>query len=101
MGGIQYLSGEQDGGPTRVGCPSPTSVPGMFAAYAVVAALFWREPRPGAARPICRRFDAGRPGGAAHVPRPAAILRRASRPAALATARGIAPYEMFKPATAT
>ena len=46
MGGIQFLSGEQDGGPTRVGVPIADISAGMFAAYAVVSALFWRERDP-------------------------------------------------------
>jgi glutaryl-CoA transferase len=47
MGGIQYLSGEADGGPTRVGVPIADITAGMFAAYAVASALFWRERDPG------------------------------------------------------
>ncbi|GAC1326905.1 MAG: CaiB/BaiF CoA-transferase family protein [Chloroflexota bacterium] len=43
MGGIQYLSGEADGGPTRVGVPIADITAGMFAAFAVVNALYWRE----------------------------------------------------------
>jgi crotonobetainyl-CoA:carnitine CoA-transferase CaiB-like acyl-CoA transferase len=46
MGGIQYLSGEPDGGPTRVGVPIADIGAGMFAAYAVASALFWRERDP-------------------------------------------------------
>ncbi|MBV9329778.1 MAG: CoA transferase [Chloroflexi bacterium] len=46
MGGIQYLSGEADGGPTRVGVPIADITAGMFAAYAVASALFWRERDP-------------------------------------------------------
>lgn len=46
MGGVQYLSGEADGGPTRVGVPIADISAGMFAAYAVGSALFWRERDP-------------------------------------------------------
>src|SRR5205085_12125967 len=46
MGGIQYLSGEPDGGPTRVGVPIADIAAGMFAAYAVASALYWRERDP-------------------------------------------------------
>jgi crotonobetainyl-CoA:carnitine CoA-transferase CaiB-like acyl-CoA transferase len=46
MGGIMYLSGESDGEPTRVGVPIADITAGMFAAYAVAAALFWRERDP-------------------------------------------------------
>src|ERR671931_472384 len=46
MGGIQFLSGEPDGGPTRVGVPIADITAGMFAAYATASALFWRERDP-------------------------------------------------------
>ena len=46
MGGIQGLSGEADGGPTRVGVPIADISAGMFGAYAVAAALYWRERDP-------------------------------------------------------
>jgi crotonobetainyl-CoA:carnitine CoA-transferase CaiB-like acyl-CoA transferase len=46
MGGVQYLSGEADGGPTRVGVPIGDIAAGMFAAYAVASALYWRERDP-------------------------------------------------------
>src|SRR5207249_2008881 len=46
MGGIQGLSGEADGEPTRVGVPIADITAGMFAAYAVAAALYWRERDP-------------------------------------------------------
>jgi len=43
MGGVQFLSGDVDGVPTRVGVPIADITAGMFAAYAVASALFWRE----------------------------------------------------------
>jgi crotonobetainyl-CoA:carnitine CoA-transferase CaiB-like acyl-CoA transferase len=46
MGGIQGMSGEPDGGPTRVGVPIADISAGMFAAYAVAGALYWRERDP-------------------------------------------------------
>jgi crotonobetainyl-CoA:carnitine CoA-transferase CaiB-like acyl-CoA transferase len=46
MGGVQYLSGEAHGGPTRVGVPIADISAGMFAAYAVATALYWRERDP-------------------------------------------------------
>jgi crotonobetainyl-CoA:carnitine CoA-transferase CaiB-like acyl-CoA transferase len=46
MGGIQGISGEPDGGPTRVGVPIADITAGMFAAYATASALFWRERDP-------------------------------------------------------
>ncbi len=46
MGGIQGISGEADGQPTRVGVPIADITAGMFGAYAVAAALFWRERDP-------------------------------------------------------
>jgi len=96
MGGIQFLSGEQDGGPTRVGVPIADISAGMFAAYAVVSALFWRERDP------ARRgqfVDASMLGGQV-----ALLSYQAGRYFATGTAPGrignrhasIAPYEMFK-----
>jgi crotonobetainyl-CoA:carnitine CoA-transferase CaiB-like acyl-CoA transferase len=46
MGGVQGLSGEAEGLPTRVGVPIADITAGMFAAYAVSSALFWRERDP-------------------------------------------------------
>ena len=46
MGGIQSMTGEADGVPTRVGVPMADITAGMFAAYAVVSALYWRERDP-------------------------------------------------------
>src|SRR5436853_2027805 len=43
MGGVQSLTGEANGGPTRVGVPIGDIAAGMFPAYAVSSALFWRE----------------------------------------------------------
>jgi formyl-CoA transferase len=96
MGGVQFLSGEQDGGPTRVGVPIADISAGMFAAYAVVSALFWRE------RDQARRgqfVDASMLGGQV-----ALLTYQAGRYFATGTAPGrvgnrhasIAPYEMFK-----
>jgi crotonobetainyl-CoA:carnitine CoA-transferase CaiB-like acyl-CoA transferase len=42
MGGIMTLTGEPDGPPTRVGIPIADMTAGMFAAYAIVAALYRR-----------------------------------------------------------
>jgi formyl-CoA transferase len=46
MGGIQGMSGEPGGTPTRVGVPIADIAAGMFAAFAVASALFWRERDP-------------------------------------------------------
>src|SRR5205085_5497344 len=46
MGGVQSLSGEADGGPTRVGVPIADISAGMFAAFGVASALYWRERDP-------------------------------------------------------
>jgi crotonobetainyl-CoA:carnitine CoA-transferase CaiB-like acyl-CoA transferase len=46
MGGVQFLTGEPDGGPARVGVPVGDICAGMFAAYAVASALVWRERDP-------------------------------------------------------
>jgi crotonobetainyl-CoA:carnitine CoA-transferase CaiB-like acyl-CoA transferase len=46
MGGVQFLTGEPDQGPARVGVPIGDICAGMFAAYAVAGALYWRERDP-------------------------------------------------------
>jgi crotonobetainyl-CoA:carnitine CoA-transferase CaiB-like acyl-CoA transferase len=46
VGGIQFLTGEPDGGPARVGVPIADITAGMFGAYAIASALFWRERDP-------------------------------------------------------
>ena len=43
MGGIMSLTGEPDGMPTMVGVPQADMVAGMFAAFAITAALHARE----------------------------------------------------------
>lgn len=43
MGGIMSLTGQPDGPPTMVGVPQADMVAGMFAAFAIVAALHARE----------------------------------------------------------
>jgi crotonobetainyl-CoA:carnitine CoA-transferase CaiB-like acyl-CoA transferase len=96
MGGIQYLSGEADGGPTRVGVPIADISAGMFAAYAVVSALFWRERDPDHRGQL---VDASMLGGQV-----ALLSYQAGRYFATGNAPGrignrhasIAPYEMFK-----
>jgi crotonobetainyl-CoA:carnitine CoA-transferase CaiB-like acyl-CoA transferase len=96
MGGIQYLSGEADGGPTRVGVPIADISAGMFAAYAVVSALFWRERDPEHRGQL---VDASMLGGQV-----ALLSYQAGRYFATGNAPGrignrhasIAPYEMFK-----
>jgi formyl-CoA transferase len=96
MGGIQYLSGEQDGGPTRVGVPIADISAGMFAAYAVASALIWRERDP---RRRGQFVDASMLGGQV-----ALLTDQAGRYFATGVAPGrignrhasIAPYEMFK-----
>jgi crotonobetainyl-CoA:carnitine CoA-transferase CaiB-like acyl-CoA transferase len=96
MGGVQFLSGEADGGPTRVGVPIADISAGMFAAFGVLSALFWRErdpERPG------QLVDTSMLGGQV-----ALLSYQAGRYFATGTAPGrignrhasIAPYEMFK-----
>jgi len=46
MGGVQFLTGEPDQGPTRVGVPIADITAGMFGAYAIASALYWRERDP-------------------------------------------------------
>ncbi len=96
MGGIQFLSGEQEGGPTRVGVPIADISAGMFAAYAVVSALYWRERDPERRGQL---VDASMLGGQV-----ALLTYQAGRYFATGTAPGrignrhasIAPYEMFR-----
>jgi formyl-CoA transferase len=96
MGGVQFLSGEADGGPTRVGVPIADISAGMFAAFGVVSALFWRERDPG--RPG-QLVDTSMLGGQV-----ALLSYQAGRYFATDIAPGrignrhasIAPYEMFK-----
>jgi crotonobetainyl-CoA:carnitine CoA-transferase CaiB-like acyl-CoA transferase len=96
MGGVQYLSGEPDGGPTRVGVPIGDISAGMLAAFAVASALFWRERDP------ARRgqfIDTSMLGGQV-----ALLTYQAGRYFATGSAPGrignrhasIAPYEMFR-----
>ena len=96
MGGIQFLSGEPDGAPTRVGVPIADIGAGMFAAFAVASALLWRE------RDSQRRgqlIDASMLGGQV-----ALLTYQAGRYFATGEApsrignrhASIAPYEMFK-----
>jgi glutaryl-CoA transferase len=98
MGGIQFLSGEPDGGPTRVGVPIADISAGMFAAYAVASALYRRERDPS------RRgqyIDTSMLGGQV-----ALLTYQAGRYFATGSAptrignrhASIAPYEMFKTA---
>src|SRR5712691_2229194 len=96
MGGIQFLSGERDGGPTRVGVPIADISAGMFAAYAVVSALYWRERDPGRRGQF---VDASMLGGQV-----ALLTYQAGRYFATGVTpdrignrhASIAPYEMFK-----
>jgi len=96
MGGVQYLSGEADGGPTRVGVPIGDIAAGMFAAYAVASALFWRERDPARRGQL---IDASMLGGQV-----ALLTYQAGRYFATGAApqrignrhASIAPYEMFK-----
>ena len=96
MGGIQFLSGEQEGEPTRIGVPIADITAGMFAAFAVASALYWRERDP---RRRGQFIDASMLGGQV-----ALLTYQAGRYFATRQAPGrignrhasIAPYEMFK-----
>jgi formyl-CoA transferase len=96
MGGVQFLSGEADGGPTRVGVPIADISAGMFAAFGVVSALYWRERHP---RRRGQLVDTSMLGGQV-----ALLTYQAGRYFATDTApmrignrhASIAPYEMFK-----
>ena len=96
MGGVQFLSGEAEGVPTRVGVPIADIGAGMFAAYAVASALFWRERDP---EHRGQFIDTSMLGGQV-----ALLTYQAGRYFATRNAPGrignrhasIAPYEMFK-----
>jgi crotonobetainyl-CoA:carnitine CoA-transferase CaiB-like acyl-CoA transferase len=96
MGGIQYLSGEADGGPTRVGVPIADITAGMFAAFAVVSALYWRGVDPARRGQV---VDTSMLGGQV-----ALLTYQAGRYFATNSAPGrignrhasIAPYELFE-----
>ena len=96
MGGVQDLSGEADGGPTRVGVPIGDIAAGMFAAYAVSSALYWREHDPARRGQL---IDTSMLGGQV-----ALLTYQAGRYFATQTApkrignrhASIAPYEMFR-----
>ncbi|HEY0584100.1 MAG TPA: CoA transferase, partial [Chloroflexota bacterium] len=96
MGGVQFLSGEADGGPTRVGVPIADITAGMFAAYAVVSALYWRAQDPERRGQF---IDASMLGGQVGL-----LTYQAGRYFATGEApsrignrhASIAPYEMFK-----
>jgi crotonobetainyl-CoA:carnitine CoA-transferase CaiB-like acyl-CoA transferase len=98
MGGIQSVTGEADGPPTRVGVPIGDIAAGMFAAYAVAAALFWRERDPERRGQL---IDASMLGGQV-----ALLTYQAGRyfatgqpPGRIGNRHGsIAPYEMFRTA---
>ena len=96
MGGVQSLTGEAKGGPTRVGVPIGDIAAGMFAAYAVSSALFWRERDPERRGQL---IDTSMLGGQV-----ALLTYQAGRYFATGSApqrignrhASIAPYEMFK-----
>jgi crotonobetainyl-CoA:carnitine CoA-transferase CaiB-like acyl-CoA transferase len=96
MGGIQGLSGAADGDPTRVGVPIADITAGMFGAYAVAAALYWRERDP---QRRGQWIDTSMLGGQV-----ALLTYQAGRYFTTGTAPGrignrhasIAPYELFR-----
>jgi crotonobetainyl-CoA:carnitine CoA-transferase CaiB-like acyl-CoA transferase len=96
IGGVQYLSGEADGGPTRVGVPIADITAGMLAAYAVASALLWRERDP---ERRGQMIDTSMLGGQV-----ALLTYQAGRYFATGSApsrignrhASIAPYEMFR-----
>jgi crotonobetainyl-CoA:carnitine CoA-transferase CaiB-like acyl-CoA transferase len=96
LGGIQFLSGSPEGEPTRVGVPIADITAGMFAAYAVAAALYWRERDPSRRGQF---IDTSMLGGQV-----ALLTYQAGRYFATGSApsrignrhASIAPYEMFR-----
>jgi len=98
MGGIQFLSGEADGGPTRVGVPIADISAGMFAAFAVASALYWRERDPARRGQL---IDASMLGGqiALLTYQAGRYFATGSPPSRIGNRHAsIAPYEMFKTA---
>jgi crotonobetainyl-CoA:carnitine CoA-transferase CaiB-like acyl-CoA transferase len=96
MGGVQYLSGEADGGPTRVGVPIADISAGMFAAYAVASALVWRERDP---ERRGQRIDTSMLGGqvALLTYQAGRYFATDSPPSRIGNRHAsIAPYEMFR-----
>src|ERR1051326_9012691 len=96
MGGVQFLTGEPDGGPARVGVPVGDICAGMVAAYAVASALVWRERDPSrrgqfidtsmlGGQVALLTYQAGRYFATREAP------KRIGNPHA-----SIAPYEMFR-----
>ena len=96
MGGVQFLTGEPDQGPARVGVPIGDICAGMFAAYAIAGALYWRERDP---HHRGQFIDTSMLGGQV-----ALLSYQAGRYFATGSApsrignrhASIAPYEMFK-----
>jgi crotonobetainyl-CoA:carnitine CoA-transferase CaiB-like acyl-CoA transferase len=96
VGGIQFLTGEPDGGPTRVGVPIADISAGMFGAYAISSALLWRERDP---QRRGQYIDTSMLGGQV-----ALLTYQAGRYFATGSApsrignrhASIAPYEMFR-----
>ena len=96
MGGVQFLTGEPEQGPTRVGIPIADIAAGMFGAYAVVSALYWRERDP---QRRGQYIDTSMLGGQVSL-----LTYQAGRYFATGSApspsgnkhASIAPYEMFR-----
>jgi crotonobetainyl-CoA:carnitine CoA-transferase CaiB-like acyl-CoA transferase len=96
VGGIQFLTGEPDQGPARVGVPIADITAGMFGAYAIASALYWRERDP---ERRGQMIDTSMLGGQV-----ALLTYQAGRYFATDTApqrignkhASIAPYEMFR-----
>jgi glutaryl-CoA transferase len=96
IGGIQFLTGEPENGPARVGVPIADITAGMFGAYAIAGALYWRERDPGRRGQF---IDTSMLGGQV-----ALLTYQAGRYFATNSApnrignrhASIAPYEMFK-----
>ena len=100
MSGLMSITGDEAGPPTKMGVPIADITAGMFAAYAVVSALYQRE-RTGEGQRIDTSMLGCR-GGAADLPGRHLLRHRPSRRGARATSTPSSPpTRPIPPPTAT
>ncbi len=96
VGGVQFLTGDPDQGPARVGVPIADITAGMFGAYAIASALYWRERDP---ERRGQMIDTSMLGGqvALLTYQAGRYFATGSPPARIGNRHAsIAPYEMFR-----